>query len=132
MAKVEKTIRVPVPKGTPKELGHGTFGAVFLRKGDKTGQLALKFYRRRGDRDFEHMMMALLAAQKNRSTRIIAFHGDPDVVVSHTHATTLQQSHPDQPNPLCPGLLFQFSPFGDVEAFISTWHSVIDQTILCH
>ena len=127
-----KTIRVPLPKGTPKELGRGTFGAVFLRKGDKTGELALKVYRRRGDRDVEHTMMALLAGQKNRSTRIIAFHGDADVEVPPTHAPTLQQSRPDQSTPPCPGLLFEFCPFGNVEAFISTWHPVIDQTILGH
>ena len=77
-------------------------------------------------------MMALLAAQKTRSTRIISFHGDADVELSPTHASTLQQSLPDQRTPPFHGLLFEFCPFGDVEAFISKWHPVIDQTILCH
>ena len=40
-----------IPKGKTKERGHGSFEAVFLRKCDRLGELALKVYKRRGDRD---------------------------------------------------------------------------------
>ena len=79
-------------KGTPKELGHGSFGAVFLRKCDSLGDVAVKVYSRRGDRDNEHHMIVLLATANARSTGIIAFYGVADVEVPTPHASSLQQT----------------------------------------
>ena len=34
-----------LPRGAPKELGHGAFGAVFLRKNEKMCEVALNVFR---------------------------------------------------------------------------------------
>ena len=86
MRKGAGTTHVLLPKGTPKELGHDSFGAVLLRKCERLGEVALKVYRRRGDRKKEHKMMAMIATSKTRSTRIIEFRGDADVEVPTPHA----------------------------------------------
>ena len=118
--------------GSPKELGHGSFGAVFLRKCDRLGDVAVKVYSRRGDRDTEHNMMVLLATSNARSTSIIAFYVVADVEVPTSHASSFQQTPQEAPTPICPGLLFEHCTFGDVEGFLRKWHPVLNQTILCH
>ena len=132
MRKWARTTHVHLRKGTPKELGHGSFGAGFLRKCDMLGEVAIKVYKGRGDRDTEHKMMALIATTRTRSTDNIAFHGDADVQVPTPHASSIQPTGQDQSAPMCPGLLFEYCPFGDVEGFIHKWHPVLSQTFLCH
>ena len=122
----EGTTHLHLPKWTPKELGHGSFGAVFLRKCDRLGEVALTVYKRRGDRDTEHKMMTVIATAMTRSTRIIAFHGDADVQVPTPHASSLQPTSQEQAAPMCPGLLFEYYPFGDVEGFSNKWHPVVN------
>ena len=66
MRKGAGTPHVQLAKGTPKVLGHGSSGAVFLGKCDSLCEVVLKVYKRRGDRDTEHKMMALIATSKTR------------------------------------------------------------------
>ena len=66
MRKGAGTPHVQLAKGTPKELGLGSSGAVILRKCERLGELALKVYKRRGDRDTEHKMLVLIATSKTR------------------------------------------------------------------
>ena len=75
---------------------------------------------------------SLLAAGKNRSRRIILFHGDAVVEVPPSHALSLQQAGQDQPSPTCPGLIFEYCLFGDVEGFISKWHPVLNHSNICN
>ena len=75
--------------------------------------------------------MALLA-MKNRSVRIILFHGDAIFEVPHSHAQSLQESGQEEPAQLAPAVIFEYCPFGDVECFISKWHPVLTQTIIYH
>ena len=115
-----------LPRGAPKELGHGAFGAVFLRKNEKMCEVALNVFRHGAERDAEHKILAFLAAGKNLSKRIIR----TDVVVPlQGH---LQQTGQDQPTPTFPGLIFEYCLFGDVEGFISKSHPVLNQANICH
>ena len=132
MRKGAVTTDMHLPKGTPKELGQGSFGAVFLRISEKLYEVALKVSRRLADRDTEHKMLALLTIATIRSTHSNDFHGDEDVEMPTSHDSAPQQTGQDQSSHMCPGLLFENYPFGEEEGFVFMLYPVLNQTLICH
>ena len=119
--------------GPPKELGHGAYGTVFLRSHPTLGLVAVKVFRIPAHCDAEALAMGILEVP-HRSDRIIKYHGPNNRWSwprTHANSDPSAQSDPSRP-PKIPALVYEFCPFGDVEAFIREWHPVLNQTILSH
>ena len=119
--------------GPPKELGHGAYGTVFLRSHPTLGLVAVKVFRIPAHCDAEALAMGILEVP-HRSDRIIKYHGPNNRWSwprSHANPDPSTTTDPSRP-PKIPALVYEFCPFGDVEAFIREWHPILNQSVLCH
>ena len=73
-----------------------------------------------------------LVAKKNRSDRIIGYHGSTPIPWPKGTSQLPSQQGTQAPVNTIDGLMFEYAAYGDVRAFIGKWHPVLDQTVLCH